>query len=105
MLIESFGERIRKVEFLYYNNGAHNHERCIGIFMLLKGHVLKLLSRNKILTSIKGYNSVTNKQNMEDSNPNIYLINIYIFAKIRKILSICPQDIAQKQNSVANQGP
>ena len=54
---------------------------------------------------IKGYNSVTNKQNMEDSNPNIYLINIYTFTKFGEILSICPQDIAQKQNYVANQGP
>ena len=72
-------------------------------FYAVKGHVLKILSRNKILTSIKGYNSVTNKQNMEDSNPNIYLINIY--TKFGEILSICPQDIAQKQNFVANQGP
>ena len=30
------------------------------------------------MTSVKDYNSVTNKQNMENSNPNIYLINIYI---------------------------
>ena len=59
------------------------------------------------MTSIKGYNSVTNKQNMEDSNPNIrvYLINIYTFTKFGEILSICPQDIEQKQNYVANQGP
>ena len=70
-----------------------------------KGQVLKILSRNKILTSIKGYNSVTNKQNMEDGNPEIYLINIYTFKKVGEILSICPQDIKQKQNSVANQGP
>ena len=42
---------------------------------------------------------------MEDSNPNIYLINIYTFTKFGGILSICPQDIGQKQNSVANQGP
>ena len=73
--------------------------------MLLKGHVLKILSKNKILTSIKGYNSVTNKQNMEDSNPNIYLKNIYTFTKFGEILSICPQGIAQKQNSDANHGP
>ena len=73
--------------------------------MLQKGHVRKILSINKILTSIKGYNFVTNKQNMEDSNPNIYLINIYTFTKFGEILSICPQDIAQKQNPVAKQGP
>ena len=73
--------------------------------MLQKGHVRKKLSINKILTSIKGYNFVTNKQNMEDSNPNIYLINIYTFTKFGEILSICPQDIAQKQNPVAKKGP
>ena len=32
---------------------------------------------------------------MEDSNPNIYLINVYAFTKVGEILSICPQDIAQ----------
>ena len=40
---------------------------------------------------------------MEDSNPNIFLINIFTFTKFGEILSICPQDIEQKQNSVANQ--
>ena len=50
------------------------------------------------------HNSVTNKQNMEDSNPNIYLINIYTFTKVGEILSICPQDIAKKHNYVTNQG-
>ena len=42
---------------------------------------------------------------MEDSKPNIYLISIYTFTKFGEILSICRPDIAQKQNSVANQGP
>ena len=74
-------------------------------FYAVRSHVLKILSRNKILTSIKSYNFVTNKQNMEDSNPNIYLIKIYTFTKFGEILSICPQDIAQKQHSVYNQGP
>ena len=92
MLIESFAETIRKVEFLYYNNVARNHERGIGFFFFaVKGQVLKILNRNKTLTSVKGYNSVTNMQNIED--------------KFGEILSICPQDIEQKQNSVANQGP
>ena len=75
------------------------------VFYAVKRPCSKDIGRNKIRTSIKGYNSVTNKQNMEDSNPNIYLINIYTFTKFGKILSICPQDIAQKQNSIANQVP
>ena len=37
--------------------------------------------------------------------PIYNLINIYTFTKFGEILSICPQDIAQKQNSVANQEP
>ena len=41
---------------------------------------------------------------MEDSNPNIYLINIYTVTKFGEILPICPQDFAKKQNYVANQG-
>ena len=52
-------------------------------FYAVRSHNLKILSRNKILTSIKGYNFVTNKQNMEDSNPNIYLIKIYTFTKVK----------------------
>ena len=42
---------------------------------------------------------------MEGSDPNIDLINIYAFTKFGEILSICSQDINQKRNSVANQGP
>ena len=38
---------------------------------------------------------------MEDSNPNIDHINIYTFTKFGEILSICLQDIEQKQNYVA----
>ena len=38
----------------------------------------KDIEQKQILTSIKGYNSVPNKQNMEDTYPNIYLLYIYI---------------------------
>ena len=75
------------------------------VFYAVKRPILNILSRNKILTSIKGYNSVANKQNMEDGNPNICLIDIYTFTIFGEIPSICPQDIEQKQNSVANKGP
>ena len=72
--------------------------------LLIKSHVRKIFSINKILTSIKGYNFVTNKQNMEENNANIYLINIYAFTKFGEILSICHQDIAQKQTLLPNKG-
>ena len=42
---------------------------------------------------------------MEGSNPNLDLINVYAFTKFGEILSICSQDIEQKQNSIVNQGP
>ena len=38
--------------------------------------VLKILSGNKILTSIKGHNSVTNLPKMTVNNPNLNLVNI-----------------------------
>ena len=43
---------------------------------------LKILSRNKILTTIKGHNAVTGK------NPNLDLVNINAFIKFGKILSM-----------------
>ena len=48
-----------------------------------------------------GYNSVTNKQNMEGSNPGptIDLLNINAITKFGEILSICSQDIERKRNS------
>ena len=42
---------------------------------------------------------------MAGSNPNLELININAFTKFGEILSICSQDIEQKQDSVVNQGP
>ena len=41
---------------------------------------------------------------MEENNANIYLINIYAFTKFGEILSICHQDIAQKQTLLPNKG-
>ena len=67
--------------------------------------VLKILSGNKILTSIKGHNSVANLRKMTLYNPNLYLINVIVYTKFGKILSIGSQDIERKQNSDINQGP
>ena len=41
--------------------------------------LLKILSGNKILTSIKGSNSITNLQKMTCNNPNIDLVNINVY--------------------------
>ena len=41
--------------------------------------VLKILSGNEILTSIKGHNSVANLQKMTIYNPNIDLVNANVY--------------------------
>ena len=65
----------------------------------------KILSKNRILTSIKGSNSVANLQKIKINNTNIDLVNDNVFTKFGLILSIRSQDIEQKPNSDINQGP
>ena len=67
--------------------------------------VLKILSGNKILTSIKGRNSVKILQKMTGNNPKLDLVNDDVHTKFGRILSIRSQDIEQKRNSDLNQGP
>ena len=67
--------------------------------------VLKILSKTRILTSIKGSNSVANLQKTKIYNTNIDLVNDNMFTKFGLILSIRSQDIEQKPNSDINQGP
>ena len=67
--------------------------------------VLKTLSKNQILTSIKGPNSVANLRKTKIYNTNVDLVNDYVFTKFGLILSIRSQDIEQKPNSEVNQGP
>ena len=67
--------------------------------------VLKVLSKNRILKSIKGSNSAANLQQTKIYNTNIDLVNDNVFTKFGLILSISSQDIEQKPNSDINQGP
>ena len=67
--------------------------------------VLKTLSKNRILTSIKGSNSAANLRKTKIYNTNIDLVNDNVFTKLGLILSISSQDIEQKPNSDINQGP
>ena len=78
---------------------------CIQILVKFCPLVLKILSGNEILTSIKGRNSVVNLQKMTLYNPNLDLINVNVFTKFGLILSIGSQDIERKRNSNINQGP
>ena len=80
---------------------------CIQNFVLFCQFVLKILSKNRILTSIKGSNSVANlqKKTTNINNTNIDIVNDNVFTKFGLILSIRSQDIEQNPNSDVNQGP
>ena len=67
--------------------------------------VLKILSGNEILTSIKGRNSVKILRKMTGNNLKLDLVNDDMHTKFGRILSIRFQDIERKQNSEVNQGP
>ena len=67
--------------------------------------VLKILSGNEILTSIKGRNSVKILQKMTVNNSKLDLVNDDVHTKFGRILSIRSQDIERKRNSDVNQGP
>ena len=78
---------------------------CIQNLFLFCQFVLKILSKNGILTSITGSNSVANLQKTKIYNTKIDLVNDNVFTKFGLILSIRSQDIEQKPNSDVNQGP
>ena len=67
--------------------------------------MLKILSGNKILTSIKGHNSIKILRKMTGNNPKLDHVNVDVHTKFGQILSIRSQDIERKQNSDVNQGP
>ena len=66
---------------------------------------LKILSKNQILTSNKGRNSVANLRKTMLSNINVDLVNDNVYTKFGLNRSIRFQDIEQKLNSDVNQGP
>ena len=71
---------------------------CIQNLVKFCPLVLKILSGNEILTSIKGHNSVANLRNLTLNNPNLDTINVNVYTKFGLILSIGSQDIERKQN-------
>ena len=78
---------------------------CIQNLVGFCQFVLKILSGNKILTSIKGRNSVKILQKITSNNPKLVLVNIDVHTQFGQILSMRSQDIERKQNSDVNQGP
>ena len=78
--------------------------KCIQNLVKFCPLVLKISSVNKILTSIKGRNSVVNLQNLTLHNPNLDIIYVNVYTKFGEILSIGSQDVERKRNSNINQG-
>ena len=77
---------------------------CIQNLVLFCQFDLKILSKNRILTS----RAVTLLQictKKKIYNTNIDLVNDNVFTKFGLILSVRSQDIEQKPNSDINQGP
>ena len=64
--------------------------------------VLKILSKNQILTRIKGHSSVANLRKTTIYNTNVDLVNDDEHTKFGLILSISSKE---KPNSDINQGP
>ena len=60
--------------------------------------VLKILSGNEILRSIKGYNSVKIFRKMTGNVPKLDLVNVDVHTKFGQILSSHSQDIERKRN-------
>ena len=66
--------------------------------------MFKILSKNQILASIKGRNSVVNLRKTKIYNTNVDLVNDNVYTKFGLNLSIRSQEIEQKPNSDVNQG-
>ena len=65
----------------------------------------KILSINKISTSIKAHNWVENEQKVLFNHPNLHLVNINAYTKFDRNPQINSQYIMHKQNSDVDQGP
>ena len=78
---------------------------CIQNLVLFCQFVLKILSKNRILTSIKGRNSVANLPKTKIYNTNLDLVTDNVYTNFDLILSIRSKDIEQKPNFDVNKGP
>ena len=75
---------------------------CIQNLVGFCQFVLKILSGNEILKSIKGRYSIKILRKMTGNNPKLDLANDDVHTKFGRILSIRSQDIERKGNSDAN---
>ena len=70
---------------------------CIQNLVLFCQFVIKILSKNQILTSIKGRYSVANLRKTKIYNTNLDLVTDNVYTNFGLILSIRSQDIEQNQ--------
>ena len=77
---------------------------CIQNLVSICLFVLKILSKNSILTSIRGCYSVANLRKTLIYITDRDLVNDYVYTKFGLNRSIYFQDIEQKLNSDVNQG-
>ena len=68
---------------------------CIQNFVSICQFVLKVLSKNQILTSIKGRNSVANLRKKKIYNTKVDSVNDNLYAKFGLDLSLRIQNIEQ----------
>ena len=78
---------------------------CLQSLVSFCQFVLKILSKNPILMSNKGRNSVANLRKTMIYNTNVDLIDDNVYTKFGLNRSNRFQDIEQKLNSDVNQGP
>ena len=78
---------------------------CLQSLVSFCQFVLKILSKNQILISIKGRNSVANLRKTMIYNTNVNLVDDNVYTKFGFNRSIRFQDIEQRLNSDVNQGP
>ena len=71
---------------------------CIQNLVKFCPLVLKILSRNKILRSIKGRNSVTNFRNLTLYNPNLDLINVMCIQNLVKFYPLVLKILSGNEN-------
>ena len=77
---------------------------CIQTLVSFCQFVLKIVSKNQILTSIKGRNSVANLRITTIYNTIVVLVDDNVFTKFGLNRSIRFKDIEQKLNTAINQG-
>ena len=77
---------------------------CLQSLVSFCQFVLKILSKNQILISIKGRNSIANLLKTIIYDTNVDLVDDNVYTKFGLNRSIRFQDIEQKLNSDVNQG-